>query len=208
MLNQPSLFRRARAALAPLALMLPLLACSGPSLDTGPTANPSAARGLLVAAAAEGRPVPLVIDRVPPVFPGSAAEVAGTATGSVASLRARFAPVPAGSVDPGQRRLVFRFEDVPRDPFAVCSASPPRGNLGVPPVQLFAVFCDGARPVADVAGKASGSDAEAASWLVAAVTSRLFPGGGDTSYSGFPGVSLGVGVGSGGGWGLGGGLHF
>lgn len=208
MLDEPSPYCPARAALASLALALPLVACSGgPSLDTGPAANPSAARGLLVGAAAEGGPVPLVIDTVPPGFPGGADQIAGTATASVASLRARFEPVTMASADAGRRRLVFRFENVPRDPFATCSASPPRGSLPPPPVRLFGVFCDGARPIADVDGQATGSEPEAASRLVAAVTNRLFPGG-DTGYSGFPGVSLGVGVGSGGGWGLGGGLHF
>ncbi|MEK0082528.1 hypothetical protein [Benzoatithermus flavus] len=190
-----------------LASALLLAACTGPDVVSGPAANPSAARGLLVAAAAEGRAVPLAIDTVPPVFSGGSAEIAGTATAGVSWLRARFEPVGLGNVDHGRRRLVFRFEDVPHDPVATCSASPPRGGLPPPPLQLYAVFCDGPRPVADVNGRAADSGPAAADQLVAAVTNRLFPGS-DTGYSYFPGISLGVGVGSGGGWGLGGGLHF
>jgi hypothetical protein len=196
----------ARPAL-PLALALSLAACGGPDVASGPAANPSAARGLLVGAAAEGRPVPLVLDTVPTAFPGGAAEIAGTATSAVSWLRARFEPVGMSGADPDRRRLVFRFEGVPRDSFAVCAGSPPRGSVPPPPLTLYAVFCDGQRPVADVDGRAAGTKPEDASRLVAAVTSRLFPGS-DTGYASFPGVSLGVGVGSGGGWGLGGGLHF
>ena len=185
-----------------------LAACGGPDVSTGPDANPSAARSLLVAAAREGQPVPLVIDTTPPSFRGGASEVAGTATATVSWLGSRFQPVGPSGVDPRSRRLVFRFQNVPPDPGAVCSANPPRGSLPAPPLRLYGVFCDGQRPVADIAGTASGSDPSDANQLVAAVTNRLFPGS-ETGYSSyFPGVSLGVGVGSGGGWGLGGGLHF
>jgi hypothetical protein len=195
----PTLLCLAAAALA---------ACSGPDVTSGPGANPSAARGRLVASARDGQPVPLVIDTVPPSFPGGASEVAGTATANVTWLGSRFEPVGPSGADPGSRRLVFRFENVSPDPVAVCSASPPHGSLSGPPLRLYGVFCDAQRPVADVAGTASGSQPEDARQLVAAVTSRLFPGS-ETGYSTyFPGVSLGVGVGSGGGWGLGGGLHF
>ena len=186
---------------------LALAACSGPSVNTGPGANPSAARGLLVAAAAEGAPVPLVVDAAPPDFVGGAAEIAGTASRAVAWLGARFEPVGLGTTDPTRRRLVFRFEDVPASPVEMCAAAPPQGKPGPPPVRLYAVFCDGQLPVADVVGTASGTTPDDTRALVTSVTQRLFPGS-EGGYSSFPGVSLGVGVGSGGGWGLGGGLHF
>jgi hypothetical protein len=191
------------AGLAALALA----GCSGPSVTTGPAANPSAARGLLVAAAAEGAPVPLAIDRAPPDFVGGPAEIAGTANRAVAWLGARFEPVGLGVTDPTRRRLVFRFEDVPASPAEMCAAAPPEGKPGPPPLRLYAVFCDGPRPVADALGTASGTTPDDTRALVTSVTNRLFPGDGG-GYSSFPGVSLGVGVGSGGGWGLGGGLHF
>jgi hypothetical protein len=186
---------------------LALAACSGPSVTTGPGANPSAARGLLVAAAADGAPVPLVIDQAPPDFVGGPAEIAGTANRAVAWLGARFEPVEPGVTDPTRRRLVFRFEDVPASPVEMCAAAPPQGKPGPPPVRLYAVFCDGQQPVADVVGTASGTTPDDTRALVTSVTQRLFPGS-EGGYSSFPGVSLGVGVGSGGGWGLGGGLHF
>ena len=74
-------------------------------------------------------------------------------------------------------------------------------------MKLYAVFCDGSRPVADIDGTAAAAGPSAADELVTLTMNRLFPGDG-SSYSAFPGVSLGVGIGSGGGWGLGGGLSF
>jgi hypothetical protein len=199
--------------LLPLAALLPLGAgCSGgPQLDAGPSANPSQARGLLVAASADG-PVPLEIDTAPPTFAGGAAEVAGIATTAVSALGARFQPMGLGSVESTRRRVVFRFEQTAHDPTAICAGNNPRGILPPPPVRLYAVFCDGTRPVADIGGTAAGTSPDDPARLVSAVTDRMFPGG-SGSYSYFPGVSLGVGVGSGGGgwgggWGLGGGLHF
>lgn len=188
-------------------LALLLVGCGGPSVRSGADANPNAARGLLSIEASDGRPVPLVIDTLPPSYPAGPAEVAGTATAAVAWLGARFTPVDLEDADPSSRRVVFRFEDVARDPAATCGANPPRSSLPAPPPRVFAVFCDGARPVADIDGTAAGSQPSEATELTRVVTNRLFPGEG-TGYSAVPGISLGVGVGSGGGWGLGGGLHF
>jgi hypothetical protein len=205
----PSSFPGRRAAFAALgAATVALAACGGPQLASGPNANPSAARGLLVATASQG-PVPLAIDDAPLAFPGGREQIAGTASDAVAWLGATFEPVPLGAVDPTKRRVVFRFDDAARDPAAVCAGTAPQGVPAPPPVRLFAVFCDGARPVADVTGTASGNEPAAADQLVASVTDRLFPGNSTAGYSrGFPGVSLGVGVGSGGGWGIGTGLFF
>jgi hypothetical protein len=74
----------------------------------------------------------------------------------------------------------------------------------MPPPRLYAVFCNGAQPVADIDGTAAGNQPSEATELVTSVTNRLFPGEG-SGYSSFPGVTLGVGVGSGGGgnWGTG-----
>jgi hypothetical protein len=190
------------------AATLALAACGGPQLASGPNANPSAARGLLVATASQG-PVSLAIDDAPPVFPGGREQIAGTASDTVAWLGATFRPVPLDAVDPTKRRVVFRFDDAPRDPAAVCAGTTPQGVPPPPPARLFAVFCDGERPVADVSGIATGNEPAAADQLVASVTDRLFPGNSTVGYSrGIPGVSLGVGVGSGGGWGIGTGLFF
>jgi hypothetical protein len=203
----PARRRVCAVCLLPLGLALVLAGCGGPKLRTGAEANPSAARGLLVAASSQGEPVPLVIDTVPPSYPAGPAEIAGTATAAAAWLGARFTPVTQLAAESDRRRLVFRFEDVPRNPELICSASPPRGGLPPAPVRLYAVFCDGARPVADVDGTAAGTASTDAVELVTTTVNRLFPGDGSGYYA-FPGVSLGVGIGSGGGWGLGGGLRF
>jgi hypothetical protein len=190
-----------------IALLAAVAACAGgPQVATGPQANPSAARGLLAATSARG-PVPLVLDEVPAEFVGGPAQVAGTASNSVAWLGASFAPAETAPLD--ERRVVFRFNDAVRDPEAVCADSETRRATAAEPLQLFAVFCDGGRPVTDATGTASGTGPAAADQLVAAVTDRLFPGNSTTGYSNaVPGVSLGVGVGSGGDWGLGTGLFF
>ncbi len=193
-----------RLALSLLALSLG--ACGGPSVRTGADANPSAARGQLVAAAANG-PVPLEIDSVPPVFTGGVNEVAQIASQAGGWLGARFTPAPY-VIGSDQRRLVFRFEDVADSPAEICAGTAPRGPVPSGPVKLHAVFCDGPRPVADTTGTAQGTDLASADRLVTASMDRLFPGRSGDSYYGFPGVSLGVGLGSGGDWGLGGGLHF
>ena len=109
--------------------------------------------------------------------------------------------------------MVFRFSDPIRDPASTCAGKPAAGPATPPPLQLFAVFCDGSRPVADASGIATSDSTTASDQLVAAVTDRLFPGNSTTGYSNsIPGVSVGVGVGSGGwgdgGWGLGTGLFF
>ena len=68
--DSPFLGFRVRAAIAAGALLV--TGCSSdPQVTTGPTANPNAARDLLVATAAQG-PVPLVVDTAPPDFPGGA----------------------------------------------------------------------------------------------------------------------------------------
>ena len=194
-----------------IALLLTAGCASGPQVATGPQANPSGARGILAAASTQG-PVPLVIEQVPGNFPGGAAQIAGTASNSVAWLGASFKPDNAAAND--QRRMVFRFSDPIRDPATTCAGHPSPGTLPTSPLQLFAVFCDGTRPVADATGTAAGEGTQAADQLVSAVTDRLFPGNNSTNgYSnGIPGVSVGVGVGSGGwgnnGWGLGGGMFF
>lgn len=190
-----------------------LAACAGgPQVDTGAQANPSAARGLLAAASTQG-PVPLVMGTVPATFAGGPAQVAGTASNAVAWLGASFTPVELGAGDLAARRVVFRFDDAAPDPATVCTSPIATTVLPSSPPRLMGVFCDGARPVADVSGTATGPDLASANELVTTVTERLFPGGGAGGYSrGIPGVSVGVGVGSGGwgnsGWGLGGGLFF
>jgi hypothetical protein len=199
--------RDAAALLAGL-LCLAVSACSGPQVATGPGADPSRARGLLVAAASEG-PVPIEIDRTPAVFAGGPAEVAGIVRASLSSLATQFEPVALGMADRTRRRLVLRFEDVPPDPAGACNGSTARSALPPPPVRLHAVFCDGLLPVADVAGTAASAAPADAEGLVRAVVGRLFPGtqGGYSYYPGV-GIGVGVGVGSGGSWGLGGGLRF
>ena len=197
--------RRARIIL----LSLGLGACaSGPQVATGPQSNPSGARGVLAAASNEG-PIPLVVDAVPTAFPGGASQIAGTASNAVAWLGASFSPRQNVATD--QRRLVFHFADQIRDPATTCATAPSTGGVPATPLQLFAVMCDGTRPVADATGTASGDSVAAADQLVTAVTDRLFPGNSTTGYSTpVPGVSIGVGVGSGGGgnWGIGTGLFF
>jgi hypothetical protein len=194
-----------------LAALLAVAACAGgPQVATGPQSNPSGARGILAAASTQG-PVPLVIDDVPDSFPGGASQIAGTASNAVSWLGASF--VPRQDVPADQRRLVFRFGDNFRDPAATCSGKPMPGAPATPPLELFAVLCDGTRPVADATGTAAGDSVAAGDQLVTAVTDRLFPGNSTTGYSNsIPGVSIGVGVGSGGwgnnSWGLGGGLFF
>lgn len=208
--DPPASHRPGRSPGALLAglLSLAVAACSGPQVATGPEADPSRARGLLVAAASEG-PVPVEIDQTPALFAGGPAEVAGIVRASLSSLAARFEPTALGAAERTRRRLVLRFEDVPPDPVGACTGGAARGALSPPPVRLHAVFCDGPRPVADVAGTAAGSAPADAEQLVRAVMGRLFPGT-QGGYSYFPGVGVGVGVGvgSGGSWGLGGGLRF
>lgn len=194
-------------ATATLLAALLLAGCGGPRLRSGAEADPSAARGLLVASSATGEPVPLVIDTVPRAFPTGEGGIAGTATAAVTWLGARFTPTDLRAADPERRRVVLRFEDVPRNPSVACAASPARGAVPPEPVKLYAVFCNGPRPVADIDGTAAAPGPSAADELVTLSMNRLFPGEG-SSYSSFPGVSLGLGVGSGGGWGLGGGLRF
>ncbi len=199
-----------RAAAALVALLAAAACTSAPQVATGPQSNPSGARGILAAASTTG-PVPLVIDTVPDSFPGGASQIAGTASNAVSWLGASF--VPRQDVPSDQRRVVFRFADIIRDPAATCSGQPTPGTPPGPPLQLFAVMCDGTRPVADATGTATGDSVAAGDQLVTAVTDRLFPGNSTTGYSNsVPGVSVGVGVGSGGwgssGWGLGGGLFF
>ncbi len=153
-------------------------------------------------------PVPLEVDSVPPTFAGGVAEVANLASERASWLGARFTPTPFGAGS-DRRRLVLRFEDAATAPEAACAGTAPRGAVPPPPARLTAIFCDGPRPVADVTGTASGPAPEDTDRLVTASIDRLFPGrGGDSSYGGFPGVSLGVGIGTGGRWGLGGGLRF
>ena len=190
-----------------------LAACSsGPQVDSGPQANPSAARGLLAATSATG-PMPLVIDTVPPAFAGGPLEVAGTASNAVAWLGASFRPVEPGAADLAARRVVYRFDGTAADPATICTSAIPGTGVPPSPPRLTAVFCDGARSVADVSGTATGTDSAAANQLVTSITDRLFPGNSEAGYSrGIRGVSLGVGVGSGGwgnnGWGLGAGIGF
>lgn len=195
-----------RTASGLLALGLLLTACAGgPDLTTGEGADPSAARGQLVAAAAEG-PVPLEIDSVPPVFTGGVNEVARVASQAGSWLGATFVPTPFGQGSM-RKRLVLRFEESPGAPAAICAGDAPMGGLP-PPIRLHAVFCDGPRPVADVAGTADGTDLAAADRLVRATMDRLFPGRTGDYYYSYPGISLGIGIGSGGSFGLGGGLRF
>ena len=194
-----------------LASLLAIAACAGgPQVASGPQSNPSGARGLLAAAATQG-PVPLVIDRVPVDFPGGALQIAGTASDTVSWLGASFTPDDQAAIE--RKRVVFRFADPIRDPASTCAGKPDTGAPPAPPLQLFAVFCDGTRPVADATGTAAGDGPAAGDQLVAAVTDRLFPGNSTTGYSNaVPGISLGVGIGSGGwgnsGVGVGGGLFF
>lgn len=196
---------------AAIGWLLAMAACSSaPDVTTGVQSNPSGARGLLAAASTEG-PVPLVISNIPPAFPGGASQIAGTASNSVSWLGASFKPSVDDATD--RRQVVFNFADRIRDPAATCAGQDRGGGVAGDPLQLFAVFCDGTKPVADATGTASGAGTTAADQLVAGVTDRLFPGNSTTGYSNpMPGVSLGVGVGSGGwgsnGWGLGGGLFF
>ena len=194
-----------RSSVAPssLASFLAVGACAGgPQVATGPQSNPSGARGLLAAASSQG-PVPLVIDNVPPDFPGGALQIAGTASNSVSWLGASFAPNEQAPLD--SKRVVFRFADPIRDPAATCAGQAGPGAPPAPELQLFAVFCDGTKPIADATGTAAGTGPAAGDQLVAAVTDRLFPGNSTTGYSNsMPGISLGVGVGSG-GWGNSGG---
>lgn len=196
---------------AMLGSLLATIACSSaPQVATGPQSNPSSARGLLAAAATQG-PVPLVIGSVPASFPGGASQIAGTASNSVAWLGASFTPSQSAATE--QKRVVFNFSDRIRDPAMTCAGKGPDSGAPSEPLQLFGVFCDGTRPVADATGTATGSGTTAADQLVAGVTDRLFPGNSTTGYSNpVPGVSVGVGVGSGGwgngGWGLGGGMFF
>lgn len=185
---------------------------SDPNVTTGPTANPNAARDLLVATAAQG-PVPLVVDKAPPALVGGPLQIAGTASNATAWLGASFTPVASPAADVTQRRVVFRFETVAPDPAAVCAGTAGEGTLPPPPARLFAVYCDGARPVADATGTATDDGTDAANALVASVTNRLFPGNSTAGYSNSaPGLSFGLGVGrgSGGGtgWGVGSGLFF
>lgn len=197
-----------RPSAAACLLGLVLAACAGPDLRTGPDANPSVARGLLVTAATEG-PVPLEIDAPPGIYRGGAAEIGRVASQAVSWLQARLEPVPLGGVPLDRRRIVFRFQNVATDPAAVCAGNASVGAVPTTPGSLYAVFCDGRRPVADVLGKANVADQEDMDRLIRATMARLFPGASTGSHGfGYPGVSLGVGVGSGGGWGLGGGLHF
>ena len=200
-------------AIATIALLsVGLGACnSGPRITTGQGASPSAARGQLVAAAANG-PVPLEVDRAPALYEGGAAEVARVATRAADWLGAHFAPTPLGEASDRQR-LVFRFEDAPGTPAEACAGKAPPGRLPPPPVKLNAVFCDGPRPVADATGTADGTDLAATDRLVTATVDRLFPGRtGEGSYYGYPGISLGgvIGLGSGRrvGSGIFAGIHF
>lgn len=196
---------------AMLGSLLATIACSSaPQVATGPQSNPSSARGLLAAASTQG-PVPLVIRFVPASFPGGASQIAGTASNSVAWLGVSFTPSQSAATE--QKRVVFNFSDRIRDPAMTCAGKGPDSGAPSEPLQLFGVFCDGIRPVADATGTATGSGTTAADQLVAAVTDRLFPGNSTTGYSNpVPGVSVGVGVGSGGwgngGWGVGGGMFF
>ena len=186
-----------RTAIATFALLaIGVGACGGgPRVTTGPGADPSTARGQLVAAAANG-PVPLEIDRVPSVYKGGPAEVAEVAARAADWLHVRFDPAPLGA-DPDRKRLVFRFADAPGTPAEACTGRAPPGAVPSPP-RLHAVFCDGLRPVADATGTAAGPDLEAADRLVVATVDRLFPGRtGGGPYYGFPGVSVGLGLGLG-----------
>jgi hypothetical protein len=198
----PPASRKLGATIAAVVLLtLGLGACGGgPRINTGQGADPSAARGQLVAAAANG-PVPLEVDRAPPVYEGGAPEVARVASRAADWLGARFAATPLGEAS-DRKRLVFRFEDTPGTPAETCAGKAPPGRLPPLSVKLNAVFCDGPRPVADATGTADGTDLAATDRLVTATVDRLFPGRtGGGSYYGYPGVSLGgvigLGIGSG-----------
>ncbi len=198
----PPALRKLGTTIAAVALLTSGLgACGGgPGISTGPGADPSAARGRLVAAAADG-PVPLEVAGVPPVYAGGATEVARVASEATGWLGARFAAAPPGS-GPDRRRLVLRFVDAPATPAEACAGTAPSGRVPPPPVGLRAVFCDGPLPVADAGGRADGTDLAATDRLVTATMDRLFPGRADGgSYRGYPGVSLGgvIGLGVGGG---------
>ena len=105
--------------------LLAAAACSsGPQVTTGAQSNPSGARGLLASASTQG-PVPLVISDIPPVFPGGASQIAGTASNSVAWLGASFTPATEVATD--RRRFVFNFADRIRDPATTC-AGPTRSS--------------------------------------------------------------------------------
>ena len=201
-----------RHPVAVAAFLLMAGCASSPQVTTGTTANPTAARDLLVATAAQG-PVPLLIDTAPPAFPGGPLQIAGTASNATAWLGASFKPSTLAAADTNQRRLVFRFEAVPPDAAAICAGTAVEGTLPLPPARLFAVYCDGTRPVADATGTATGDGPTAGDALVTSVTNRLFPGNSTSGYSnGLPGVSLGVGVGTSGhgntGVGIGSGIFF
>ena len=186
--------------------ILALGGCAGgPAVTTGSEANPSAARGQLIAAAASG-PVPLEIDSVPPVYRGGVTEVAAVASQAVDWLGVRFMPMPFGQGSE-RKRLVFRFEDMAEPAAEICTGKVRPGGLPPPPIKLHAVFCDGRRPVADTTGTASGTQLGDANQLITTTMDRLFPGHARGSpYYGFPGVSLGVGIGTGRHWGVGTGI--
>ena len=91
------------APLAAALLGLALAACTGPKVSTGPGADPSSARGLLVGEAAKGT-VPLEIDRVPAVYKGGEAELTSVVAKTVDWLHVPFNPVPYGSATDRRRR--------------------------------------------------------------------------------------------------------
>ena len=170
-----------------------------PAGDHRATANPNAARDLLVATAAQG-PVPLVIDTAPPAFPGGPLQIAGTASNATAWLGASFTPVRRRRPT---RRSVASCSGLrrwPPDPAAVCAGTASEGRAaaaaGTPVRGLLRRRPAGRR--CDRHRHRQGP--AAANALVASVTDRLFPGNSTAGYSnGIPGVSLGVGLGSGGG---------
>jgi hypothetical protein len=194
------------------ALLLAGCQTSGPEVTPGLGADLAGARRLLLVQGVDG-PIPVVVDRVPAVLGGPAAEqdIATLASRAVSWSTTSFAPAPADPARPGAQ-LLLRFGESGASPEQVCAGrAPAEGNPDATPAHLHAVFCKGQAPIADAFGVAGGTDRAAAEQLVTRTTARLFPdyssGGG-----GFPGISIfgGVGVGSGGssGAGVGIGLGF
>lgn len=126
---------------------------------------------LAALAAAEGRPVPLVVVGDP--APLDAGELPALAARGVTGLDPDFSATAAGAV--AQPRLVVWFGPPEAAGGAeTCGASPVAAGMA-PSRQLLAAWCDGPEPVAFVTGEAADAGRPAAERAVWRATARLFP---------------------------------
>ena len=152
-----------------LAVLLPMLAaCAGPRVTGSPEPDRQQARRMLADMAGTG-PVPLVILGDP--SPLAKADLPALAARGIVGLKPGFALADAAASE----RLVLWF-DPPSgvDGRSACAGAEAVSTPAGAP-RLLAAWCEGAQPVAEVAGITADGSGAAAGRLVWQATQRLFP---------------------------------